>query len=99
MKTHPRRIAVATVPTLLAASSAFAQGEISTPKSIGHALLNSVIFSAVALVMVFIAFKIFDLATPKIDIQKELLNHNVAVAILTAAVIIGISIIVAVSIM
>jgi uncharacterized membrane protein YjfL (UPF0719 family) len=53
----------------------------------------------VALLMVFIAFKIFDLATPKLDIQKELLNHNVAVAILTAAVIIGISIIVAVSIM
>ena len=99
MKTRFTRLVAATIPTLLAASSAMAQTEPATPKSIGHALLNSVIFSAVALVMVFIAFKVFDIATPRLDIQKELLNHNVAVAILTAAVILGISIIVAVSIM
>lgn len=99
MKTHPRRRLAVILSGFLAAGSALAQGEDTSPKSIGHALLNSVVFSAVALLMVFIAFKIFDVATPKLDIQKELLNHNVAVAILTAAVILGISIIVAVSIM
>jgi putative membrane protein len=94
-----RPLHFAAIPALLYATGALAQSEPATPKSIGHALLNSVVFSAVALVMVFVAFKVFDWATPKLDIQKELLNHNVAVAILTASVIIGVSIVVAVSIM
>jgi putative membrane protein len=99
MKTHFGRLMAAITPILFVANNALAQTEEASPKSIGRALLNSVVFSAVALVMVFIAFKIFDMATPKLDIQKELLNHNVAVAILTAAVILGVSLIVAVSIM
>ncbi|HEX3988631.1 MAG TPA: DUF350 domain-containing protein [Verrucomicrobiae bacterium] len=49
-------------------------------KSIGHALLNSVVFAAAGMALVFAAIKVFDLATPRIDIQKELLNHNIAVA-------------------
>src|SRR5689334_18830208 len=80
------------------ANSASAQG-LETPKSLGHALLNSLIFASVGIVVVFAGFKIFDWAVTKIDIQKELLNNNIAVAIVTAAVIIGISIIVATSIM
>jgi putative membrane protein len=68
-------------------------------KSIGHALLNSVVFAAAGMVLVCVAFKVFDWATPRIEIQKELLNNNTAVAIISAAVIIGVSLIVAVSIM
>jgi putative membrane protein len=68
-------------------------------KSLGHALLNSFVFAAAGMVLVFIAFKVFDWVTPRIDIQQELLNNNVAVAIISAAVIIGVSLIVAVSIM
>jgi putative membrane protein len=81
-------------------NSASAQSAEPLPvKSIGHALLNSVVFAAAGMVLVFAAFKVFDLATPRIDIQKELLNNNIAVAIISAAVIIGVSLIVAVSIM
>lgn len=68
------------------------------PKSLGQALLSSLIFAAVGMVAVFVAVVVFDKATPRIDIQKELLNHNVAVAIVTGAVVIGVSIIVAASI-
>jgi uncharacterized membrane protein YjfL (UPF0719 family) len=80
--------------------SALAQDSGLLPtKSIGHALLNSVIFAAAGMALVFVAFKVFDLATPRIDIQKELLANNTAVAIISAAVILGVSLIVAVSIM
>src|SRR5579863_7147217 len=83
------------------ANTALAQapGAEAQPKSLGQALLNSLIFAAVGMVAVFVAVVVFDKATPRIDIQKELLNNNIAVAILTAAVVIGVSIIVAASIM
>jgi putative membrane protein len=46
--------------------------------------------------LVVLGFKIFDWLTPRIDIQKELgEKHNVAVAILCAAIILGISLMVA----
>jgi putative membrane protein len=100
MKSRINRLLAATLATTTFASSALAQGAEALPaKSIGHALLNSVVFAAAGMVLVFAAFKVFDLATPRIDIQKELLNNNVAVAIISAAVIIGVSLIVAVSIM
>ena len=40
-------------------------------------------------------FKLFDIMTPKIDLEKELgENKNVAVAIVVASVIIGIALVV-----
>jgi uncharacterized membrane protein YjfL (UPF0719 family) len=100
MTTRISRFLVGTTAIALFASNAFAQSAEPLPvKSIGHALLNSVVFAAAGMVLVFAAFKVFDMATPRIDIQKELLNNNVAVAIISAAVIIGVSLIVAVSIM
>lgn len=94
------RLLATTLAISAFASSALAQGAEPLPaKSIGHALLNSVVFAAAGMALLFAAFKVFDLATPRIDIQKELLNNNIAVAIISAAVIIGVSLIVAVSIM
>ena len=59
------------------AGNAFAQSTEPLPvKSIAHALLNSVVFAAAGMVLVFVAFKVFDWVTPRIDIQKELLNNN-----------------------
>lgn len=69
------------------------------PKSLGQALVSSLIFAAVGMIAVYLAVVVFDKATPRIDIQKELLNNNTAVAIVTSAVVIGVSIIVAASIM
>ena len=82
------------------ASAAFAQVPGEAPvKPIVHALLSSLLFAAVGMVAVLVAVIVFDKATPRIDIQKELLEHNIAVAIVTSAVVIGVSIIVAASIM
>jgi putative membrane protein len=100
MNPKTARVSVGITALTLFAASAFAQSAEPLPaKSIGHALLNSVVFATAGMVLVFFAFKVFDWATPRIDFQKELLNNNIAVAIVSAAVIIGVSLIVAVSIM
>ena len=100
MNTKRARLLAGIIALTTCAGTAFAQGPDATaPKSIWHALLMSTVFASTAMALLFIAFKVFDWATPRIDIQKELLNNNIAVAILTSAVILGVSLIVAVSIM
>ena len=99
MNTKKARLLAGITTLTLFASPAFAQSAEAAPKPIAHALLMSVCFASLAMVLLFVAFKLFDWATPRIDIQKELLNNNIAVAIMTAAVILGVSLIVAVSIM
>src|SRR5258706_15524618 len=99
MKTKLPSIPLPIISLLAWANNVSAEGIDSSPKSLGHALLNSIIFATVGIIVVFVGFKVFDWALTKIDVQKELLNNNVAVAIVSAAVIIGISIIVATSIM
>jgi uncharacterized membrane protein YjfL (UPF0719 family) len=80
------------------ANSAAAQSPVSAPvKSLGAALGSMAIFAAAGIIILFVGFKVFDLATPKIDFQKELLANNVAVAIVIAAALVGLSMIVAVS--
>lgn len=62
----------------------------------GAALLATAIFGLVGIVLMLGGFKLFDMMTPKIDLEKELgENKNVAVAIVVASVIIGIAIVVA----
>jgi putative membrane protein len=97
--TTARLLAGITAMTTFAGNAVAQAAEPLPAKSIGHALLNSVVFAAAGMVLVFVAFKVFDWATPRIDIQKELLNNNTAVAIISASVILGVSLIVAVSIM
>ncbi len=90
-----------TTATLVLAAAALAQApapDIQQPRSLAHPMLNSVIFAALGIIVVFVAFKIFDKATPKVNFQEELLKNNTAVAIVIGAVIIGISLIVAASI-
>ncbi len=100
MNTRTVRLLSGILAVTTFAGSALAQAAEPLPtKSIGHALLNSVSFAAAGMALVFVAFKVFDLATPRIDIQKELLGNNIAVAIISAAVVLGVSLIVAVSIM
>jgi uncharacterized membrane protein YjfL (UPF0719 family) len=45
--------------------------------------------------MVVIGFKVFDLVITRIDLEAEILKGNLAAAILSAAAIMGISIIIA----
>jgi len=74
----------------------FAQTESWRPASFQEALLAAVLFGLLGLLLVFIGYKIFDKITPRIDVEKELSEkHNVAVAIVIAALILGVSYIVA----
>jgi putative membrane protein len=66
------------------------------PETFVKAVIGSVTFGLVGLVLTMVGFKLFDWITPRVDVQKELAErHNVAVSIVVAAVILGTSYIVA----
>jgi putative membrane protein len=61
-------------------------------------LMWSVIYGVIGIVLTIAGYKIFDWVTP-IDVEKELAERqNVAVAIVTAAVIIGIALVISAAI-
>ncbi|MEW6777412.1 MAG: DUF350 domain-containing protein [Bdellovibrionota bacterium] len=66
--------------------------EILTLKGI----LSSVVYSVIGLVVLAAGFLIFDKATPSWDLSKEIVDkQNMAVAVVVAAVCLGISLIIA----
>lgn len=61
------------------------------------AISNVLIFAAVGIVAAIVGFKVFDKCTPG-HLEKEIIeNKNVAAAIIAAAVILGVCIIIAAS--
>ena len=62
-----------------------------------YGVIATIIFGVLGIALMLLGFKAFDWITPKIDLQEELAkNHNIAVAIVIAAVLLGISVILAV---
>jgi uncharacterized membrane protein YjfL (UPF0719 family) len=62
--------------------------------SFSHALLWSVVFGLVGICLTVLGFKIFDWMTP-IKVEVELAEkHNIAVAIVVAAMIIAVAMVV-----
>jgi uncharacterized membrane protein YjfL (UPF0719 family) len=60
-----------------------------------QAVGNVLLFAAIGIIAAIVGFKVFDKCTPG-DLQREIIeNKNIAAAIIAAAVIIGISIIIA----
>ncbi len=60
------------------------------PEGFWPNFLATLLFSLLALALSLLAFKLFDWITPRIDIQHELgEKHNLAVAIVCAAIILG----------
>ena len=49
------------------------------------------IYGLVGIVLLLLGYWLFDLITPQIDVQKELTDKNVAVAIVVAALLLGIA--------
>ena len=65
------------------------------PDSLAMQVLSTVLFAGVGIVLAIIGFKLFDLVTPG-KLQEEICEkQNVAAGILGAAVILGISLIIA----
>jgi amino acid transporter len=62
--------------------------------------IGTLAFGLLGILLALLGFKAFDWITPGIDLQKELAEkHNLAVAIVCAAVILGICYIVATAVM
>ena len=60
--------------------------------SFGRALGAMVAFGVVGIALMALGFKVFDWMTPGIHVQKELAEkHNIAVAMVMAAVILGVA--------
>jgi putative membrane protein len=54
-------------------------------------LAASGIFGLLGIVLLLLGYWLFDLITPRIDVQKELCEKNLAVAVVIAALLLGIA--------
>jgi putative membrane protein len=62
-------------------------------------VVGTIVFGLIGIVLTMFGLKLFDWITPRLDIEKELVEKsNVSVAIVSAALILGICHIVAVAI-
>jgi len=61
------------------------------PTTLGGAFSTALLFAVLGILLALLGYKAFDLLTPKLDLEKELMGGNIAVAIVIAAVIIGVS--------
>jgi putative membrane protein len=65
------------------------------PASLLESIWSAAAFGALGIIMMMLGFKLFDWITPKLDIEKELSDKNLGVAITLAALFIGLGLIVA----
>jgi putative membrane protein len=66
-------------------------------RTVGEALLYMLVFAVAGIVMAILGYKLFDKFTPG-DLHKEIVEkQNVAAAVIAAAVVLGICIIIAAS--
>ena len=67
------------------------------PTGFLHAVIASIVFGLIGIVLAIIGFKLFDLVTP-FNLEKEICQEkNIAVGILCAAIVLGICHIIAAS--
>jgi len=77
----------------------FAQADTWRPTTFGQALCSTFAFGVIGLVLGLLGYKLFDWMTPRMHVQHELAEkHNLAVAMVISAVIIGSCIVVAAAI-
>ena len=69
-----------------------------TVESLGTGLFAAALFGAMGIALLVLGFKVFEWATPKLDVEKKLQEGSVAVAITVAGLLVAISIIVAAAI-
>lgn len=61
-----------------------------------HYLINSVVYSFLGIIILFVAFAIIEILTPRHSIRKEILEkQNLAVAILAGFFMLAVAIIIA----
>jgi putative membrane protein len=65
-----------------------------TFEALGNALLAAGAFGVLGIALLALGFKVFEWITPKLNVEQELGKGNIAVAVVMAAVIIGVAVIV-----
>jgi uncharacterized membrane protein YjfL (UPF0719 family) len=65
------------------------------PGELFQGAISALVFGVIGIALMVLGFKAFDWITPKLEVEKELSEkHNIAVAIVIGAVILGVSYIV-----
>jgi putative membrane protein len=72
--------------------------QVETPPPVTHShfidnLISATSFGFLGLVLLLLGLKLFDWMTPKLDIEKELAEKNMAVALVVAAMFISMGIV------
>ena len=57
-------------------------------------ILLNIMYAVIGVVLMFAAYKVFDLLSPRINFEEELKKGNIAVAIFIAALFIAIALII-----
>jgi putative membrane protein len=57
-------------------------------------LIAAAAFGVLGIALLVVGFKVFEMFTPKVDVEQELAKGNVAVGITVGALLVGISLIV-----
>jgi putative membrane protein len=65
------------------------------PQHFGANIVASVVFGFLGIVLLLLGYWLFDLITPRIDVQKELTEKNLAVAMVVASLLLSIAYVVA----
>ncbi|MDY3554473.1 DUF350 domain-containing protein [Gemmata sp. JC717] len=65
-----------------------------SPETFGLSLLAATAFGLLGIALLALGFKVFEWITPKLNVEEELAKGNVAVGVVLAAVVLGISLIV-----
>ena len=75
----------------------FAQSEggFHAWERLGGGVVGATVFGLIGIVLLLFGYWLFDRITPHIDVEKELTEKNLAVAIVVAALLLGIAYIVA----
>jgi len=56
-----------------------------------HGALAAAVFGLIGIALLLLGYWLFDKITPRLDVQKELCEKNVAVAIVIGALLLGIA--------
>ena len=69
-----------------------------TPEHVASGLGAAAAFGLLGIVLLVVGFKLFELVTPKLDVEQKLQDGSLAVAIVVAALLIAIAIVAAAAI-
>jgi hypothetical protein len=92
-----------TLILLASSSAAWAQGAVPTREwgwvSIGQAAVSTLVFGLIGVVMASVGFKLFDLVSP-FNLEREICEkQNIAVSLISAAMVLGICVIIAAAVL